>query len=65
MVGTASLLALWILSATAPGMAISTDSEDGAVVGAAFQDATVQDEHRAKRSLRASAAATAAARSGL
>ena len=44
MVGTASFLALWILSAT-PGVAISTDRGDGAVVGATFQDTAVADEH--------------------
>ena len=44
MVGTAGFLALWILSAT-PGVAISTDRGDGAVVGATFQDTAVADEH--------------------
>ena len=44
MVGAAGLLAVWILSAT-PGMAISTDGDDGAVVSATFRDTTEQDEH--------------------
>ena len=51
MVGPASLLALWILSATAPGVAISTDREDGAVVSVAFRERPFRTS-RAKRSRR-------------
>ena len=63
MVGTASLLALWILSAT-PGVAISTDHEDDAVVGATFQDTTVADERGKTKPTPLPPRATAA-RSGL
>ena len=45
MVGTVSLLALWILSATTPGVAAGADHPDGLVIGTMFEDATAQDGH--------------------
>ena len=49
MVGTASLVALWLLSAAPPGVAVSTDRPDGAVVSVAFRETTVQEEQNRTR----------------
>ena len=44
MVGPVSLLALWILSATPPGVAVSTDRQDSGVVGCGVSGSTLQGD---------------------
>lgn len=54
MVGPASFLALWVLTATTPGIAIGSDRDDSAAVGSpvvrvAFQDATAGEAQGKKK----------------